>query len=347
MLAERPVLLLTGGAGVLGRAFVDELAADYEIVCLLRRASFEDPRVRQIRGDLAADDLGLPAAQLRGLADRVDVVLHAGAATNWLLPPAEIAATNVDGTARMLRFAVRAGAPLYYVSTAFVERAVPAPDDPRFAGPRAYVQSKIAAERLIRESGHAVTIVRPSIVIGDSRDGRMSAFQGIHKAIRAVVRGTAPMIPADAAALIDAIPQDVVAQATAGLIRRGTTGGEYMLTAGAQALTVDEMVRLCMSLISRCGLTHGRPRLIPTEAVDRLLMPLLAEIIPAAMRRRFEDLITLLLLFQSDNAFATSLPELGLGHTVTKDALVASFERTIEFWAVQNRLLPGLERVAA
>jgi thioester reductase-like protein len=230
------------------------------------------------------------------------------------------------------------------VSTAFVERAVPAPDDPRFIGPRAYVQSKVAAELLIGDSGHPATIVRPSIVIGDSRDGRISAFQGIHKAIRAVVRGTAPMIPADAAALIDAIPQDVVARATGDLIRRGVTGGTYMLTAGAQALTVAEMVTLCMSLTSRCGLSHGRPRLIPTEAVDRLLMPLLSEVIPVTMRRRFEDLITLMLLFQSDEAFPTDLPELSLGHTVSKDALLASFERTIEFWAAQSRLLPGPDR---
>ncbi|GHJ43224.1 ketoreductase [Catellatospora sp. TT07R-123] len=350
MRADKPVLLLTGGAGVLGTALIDELADDYEIICLLRRASVTDHRVQQVRGDLAADDLGLPPAQLRSLAGRVDVILHAGAATSWTLAPEEIAATNVGGTARMLTFAEHAGAPFYYVSTAFVERPVPHPGDPRFIGPRAYVESKIAAEALIRDRGHPAAIVRPSIVIGDSRDGRISSYQGIHKAIRAVVRGTAPMIPADAAALIDAIPQDVVARATGDLIRRGETGGTYMLTAGPQALTVAEMVRLCMAMAARCGLTHSQPRLIPTEAVDRLLMPLLTEVIPVAMRRRFEDLITLMLLFQSDDALPTSLPSLGLGDAVTKDALLASFDHTIDYWATHSRLLPStvnLERLAA
>jgi hypothetical protein len=201
------------------------------------------------------------------------------------------------------------------------------------------VESKIAAERLIGDSGHPAAIVRPSIVIGDSRDGRMAAFQGIHKAIRAVVRGTAPMIPADAASLIDAVPQDVVARAVGGLIRRGQTGGRYMLTAGAQALTVAEMVRLCLDLAQRCGLRHAAPRLIPTETVDRLLLPLLSDIVPPAMRRRFEDLITLMLLFQAPEALPTDLPALGEAGSVEKQALLASFEASITYWARQSRLL--------
>jgi nucleoside-diphosphate-sugar epimerase len=269
----------------------------------------------------------------------VDVILHAGAATSWTMPAQEVLATNVGGTARMLEFAHRAGAPLYYVSTAFVQRPMPADDTGRFAGPRSYVESKIAAERLIRDSGHPAAIVRPSIVIGDSRDGRMSAFQGIHKAIRAVVRGTAPMIPADAASLIDAVPQDVVARAVGGLIRRGQTGGQHMLTAGAQALTVAEMVRLCLDLARRCGLRHAAPRLIPTETVDRLLLPLLSDIVPPAMRRRFEDLITLMLLFQAPEALPTDLPALGEAASVEKQALLASFEASITYWARQSRLL--------
>jgi thioester reductase-like protein len=342
MPSRKPVLLLTGAAGVLGQALIQELVTDHDIICLRRRSSADDPRVTEIAGDLTVDGLGLPDADLDRLTRRIDVVLHAAAATSWSLAPKEIISTNVTGTERMLRLAERAQAPLYYVSTAFTERPVLRGEDSRFVGPKAYVDSKIAAEQLVRDSGQPTAIVRPSIVIGDSTDGRISAFQGIHKAIRAVVRGIAPMIPAHPSALVDVVPQDVVAQATAALIRRRETGGEHWLTAGPDALTVQEMLDVCLTVARRAGTDPARPRLVPTETVDRLLLPLMTDVIPASMRRRFDDLITLMLLFQSTTALPTSLPALGFGEQVTKQALLVAFERGVEYWAVDRGILPPL-----
>jgi nucleoside-diphosphate-sugar epimerase len=339
MSTRRPVLLLTGAAGVLGQAFIQELAPDHDILYLRRRSAVADPKVSAVAGDLTADRLGLAPAQFERLAERIDVILHAAAATSWSMTAQEVVSTNVAGTERMLRLADRAQAPLYYVSTAFTERPVLRGDDSRFAGPKAYVDSKITAERLVRESGQPTAIVRPSIVIGDASDGHMSAFQGIHKAIRAVVRGIAPMIPAHPSALVDVVPQDVVAEATAALIRRREVG-EYWLTAGSNALSVQEMVDACLAVARRCGTDPGRPRLVPTDTVDRLLIPLMADVIPPSMRRRFDDLITLMLLFQSTTALPTSLPAMGFGDRVSRPALLAAFERGVEYWATTRGLVP-------
>ncbi len=39
----RPTLLLTGAAGVLGQALIDELCDDYDLICLRHRVPLDDP----------------------------------------------------------------------------------------------------------------------------------------------------------------------------------------------------------------------------------------------------------------------------------------------------------------
>jgi nucleoside-diphosphate-sugar epimerase len=275
--ADGPTVLLTGASGVLGRAFVEELCADVDLVCLRQYHPVGDSRVTEVAGDLSVERLGLGAREWTRLARRTGAVLHAAAVTSWRAAPEDIVATNVAGTRRVLEFARAAGCPLYFVSTAFLARPFSASGDDS-AGPSAYLKSKVEAERLLRDSGHPVVIVRPSIVIGDSRDGRIAAFQGIHRAAASVVAGLAPIIPAEPGSLVDALPQDVVAAATAALIRRRVTGGEYWLTAGDQALTVGDMLDACLRVAERFGPRPARPRLIPTEAVGRLLLPLMEDV---------------------------------------------------------------------
>ncbi|MYS56661.1 NAD-dependent epimerase/dehydratase family protein, partial [Streptomyces sp. SID6013] len=117
---ERPTLLLTGGSGVLGRALIDELAPDYDLLCLRRSRPLHDPRVRELEGDLLAPRLGLSPGAWYELALRVDVVLHSAAQTNWRTPPEEIMRTNTLGAETLIDLAARADAPFYLVSTAFV-----------------------------------------------------------------------------------------------------------------------------------------------------------------------------------------------------------------------------------
>ena len=84
----------------------------------------------------------------------MDVVLHSAAETNWRGSRETIVRTNVTGTRNMLDLATRAGAPLYYVSTAFVART-PAADRPTGASPAPppTSASKIGAEQMVRRPG--------------------------------------------------------------------------------------------------------------------------------------------------------------------------------------------------
>ncbi|MDH6281023.1 SDR family oxidoreductase [Prescottella agglutinans] len=332
-------LLLTGGSGVIGRALLDAMAADFDIVCLRGRRPIDDPRVSEFAGDFTHPTLGLSAADYSRLADRVDVVLHGAAVTKWNVDPERLRAVNVQGPASMLRLAADADAPLYYLSTAFVIRQ--APSDERFAGLAAYLESKTEAEELVRAGSVPAVILRPSVVTGDSRDGSMAAFQGLHRMLGNAIRGNLPVVPGEIGSLVDTVPLDIVVDAVGKLIRERVTGDEYWLTAGDQALTFTDIAEVCedVSRLAEVGAT--RPRFMPFESVDRLLMPLLDELIPDGRRQMLTDFLESVWVFQSSEAMPSDLDRLGFGDRATREALTEALRRSLIYWAQVKKLLPA------
>ncbi|MBB5122434.1 hypothetical protein AF335_18920 [Streptomyces eurocidicus] len=339
---SKPTLLLTGATGVLGRAFVEELAEDHRVIALRHRAPVDDPRVTELQGTLDDPLLGLGAEGFHDLARRVDLVLHSGARTAWNTSRETLFAANTTGTAHMLGFAEAAGAPFYYVSTAFVAR--PQEEERTASGPGAYVASKIAAERLVRESGLAAAIVRPSVVGGDSRTGRIAAFQGMHQVIAGCVHGTIPVVPAAPGSPFDHIPQDLVARGVGKLLRDGVTSGEYWLTGGPASPTVGEHIDAILRVAGRFGHRPPPPRLMPAEAVNRLLLPMMQDVIPRSLRRRFAGFEDLMLLFQSSARLESSFGALGMADELTHDALLGSFEKSVAYWIATKA--PAVESAA-
>ncbi|MDH6623278.1 nucleoside-diphosphate-sugar epimerase [Streptomyces sp. LBL] len=333
--ADRPTLLLTGGSGVLGQALIEELADDFDLICLRRNRPLQDPRVRELRGDLLAPRLGLSEVAWGRLADEVDIVLHSAAETNWRTAPEEIVRTNTTGTRAVLGLAARAEAPFYLVSTAFVASAPAAEDGRRFPGAAAYLASKTAAEQMVREAGLPGAIVRPSVVMGDSVTGRIAGQQGLTKTLGSMVLGQVPVLPGAPEARIDMVPQDFVTRAVGDLIRGGVREGEFWLTAGQEAPPVREISDICAEFAVRHGLPEPqRPRLIPVEAVHRLLLPLLeGTAMPAPVRQRLRHYAELLLVFQRELPFASSLGDPACGTRLTRADIRAALVRNLESWA--------------
>lgn len=339
MTPHKRTVLLTGGSGVIGRALLDGLAAEYDIVCLRGSRLIDDPRVGEFAGDFTHPTLGLSAADYARLTQRVDVVLHGAAVTKWNADPALLRAVNVRGPAAMLRLAADADAPLYYLSTAFVTRK--APTDERFAGLAAYLESKVEAEETLRASPVPTVILRPSVVTGDSRDGRMAAFQGLHRMMGSVVRGTLPVVPGESGSLVDTVPQDVVVEAIGALLRQGVTRGEYWLTAGEAALSFTEILEVCEEVSRLAWIGAARPRTVPFESVDRLLLPLLDDFISEQQRRMFADFLEALWIFQSAEVLPSDLARLGFGDRMARPALTEATRRSLIYWARSRRLLPA------
>jgi nucleoside-diphosphate-sugar epimerase len=330
----KQTLFLTGATGVVGRALLEELAGDYRIVCLSHRAMLDDQRVRAVRGDLTEPGFGLPRAGFRRLARETDVVLHCAASTRWTTSRDTLFLVNVGGTRQVVDFAAQAGAVLYHVSTAFV--ASHDADGQLGSGPMAYVSSKAAAEEVACGSGLPVVTLRPSVFIGDSGDGRIAAFQGIHTVSGSMLKDALPVLPADPGSLIDYIPQDVAAKAVRRLLERHVSDGTYWLTAGEHAPTLADLVQVTLDLAATLGVKTHIPRLMPASAVRRLLLPLLEDVMTPALRRQFRLQLDLLHLFQSSGPLPSSLHELGIH--VTRDSQLDAFRRSASYWALMNGL---------
>src|SRR5262249_3296695 len=99
----------------------------------------------------------------------------------------------------------------------------------------------------------------------------------------------------------------------------------------------------CLDFATELGLSPHRPRLIPIEMVDRLLLPLLEDAIPPILRRRFREYAELLLLFQTDTPMESSLAELGFAAPSRRPALAMSFRRPLEEWATRQGLRPAAD----
>ena len=149
--------LITGGAGVVGRALCRELEARGVCVRVLALpgdtlASSRIPSgVELVYGDVS--DYG----SLRNVFDGVDVVFHL-AAVLLSTKPGEFERVNAQGTRNVVSACQDAGVRrLLYVSSISVTYPVLTP----------YGESKLAGEQAVRDSGLDWTIVRPTLVIGD------------------------------------------------------------------------------------------------------------------------------------------------------------------------------------
>lgn len=330
MMAQRTILL-TGASGVVGAALVPRLSR-HRVISLAHR---NPPGAGEVvTGDLRMPGLGLDSRTRRDLADRVDVVVHCAATTDFGAGTVATRELNVDGTAHVLRFAADAGAVVHYVSTAFVARAElsRAEVGEATADPQTYLESKRAAENLVRRSGIPATIVRPSVVIGDTATGRIVKFQALYLLAAAVVRNRLPLLPLRPADRVDIVPQDVLAGAIAALVEADVRGAEHWITAGHAALTAGRVVDLVVEAGTRAGRTVRPPRLVDPEMVDRLVRPAFFGDLPPVTRRRFDDLLAMTALAASDTTLPTTLGEVPGCVSLDEARLASAFGRSLGYF---------------
>ena len=93
------------------------LLATYAKRDLLQGESSWIDRIICYAGDVSETLFGLSPADHLMLVGQTDVVVHCGAEVNMIKPYQVLAKANVGGTANVLDFAVRAGAPHVFTST--------------------------------------------------------------------------------------------------------------------------------------------------------------------------------------------------------------------------------------
>ena len=250
-------------------------------------------RVRALAGDITHDGLGLDPDVALAVAGRVCEIVHGAASVSFDLPLGASLQINVEGTRRMLAFAelcaLEGGLRRFtYVSTAYVaglHRGRFGEDDldvgQRFRNP--YEQSKFEAEILVRATSDRlpITVVRPSIIVGDRHTGWTPSFNVLYWPLRALAKGSYPVLPAVRRAPVDVVSVDYVADAIVALTNSPDGEGEtFHLTASDAASSIGELLALATT-----RLACKRPPVISPRLYRHVLHPLLCRLQPE--RRRF------------------------------------------------------------
>ena len=159
-------VLVTGASGFLGHAVCAELRdRHHEVTALVRRPGSEPPGTSAVIGDLTEADALTPVLEsvLPGC------VVHLAAEIASQRDPRKIAEVNVEGTRRLLEACATTNGPRFvFTSTVVTGDAGGAALDEESVLPieTAYGRSKQEGERLVRASGLANVIIRPSHVYG-------------------------------------------------------------------------------------------------------------------------------------------------------------------------------------
>jgi thioester reductase-like protein len=261
--------LLTGATGFVGSLVLERLIAlGTPVTALVRaaddaaaRARLEALAVRTwgdaavvapvevLAADLESDRLGLAPEAYDALAGRAAAVVHCAASVRFDLPFEAAEAINVGGVERVVELCERAralGAParLVHLSTAYVHgrmtelgRETGPTGTPKFRN--TYEMTKHAAERIVTRLDGAA-IVRPSIIVGDSRSGWTSSFNVVYPGLRALLRGDLEVVPGAPDGILDVVAVDAVVEVVCGLLADPSSSGVVQTVGGEMAPTIEE-----------------------------------------------------------------------------------------------------------
>lgn len=269
-------VLLTGATGYVGQALLSKWLqeTDSTLSLLVRGRRDATPRERAMRAlsdftgedpghwmdridvldsDVSEDRLGLTPDGYESLAKRTTHILHCAAAARFDLSLDDARRTNVGGPKNIIELASKCPhlERLDYIGTAYVcgrrsglirEIELDVGQEHR----NTYEQSKFEAEQMVRDwmSRLPITILRPSIVICDSRTGYASNHNGFFRALRMYLRGGLAVLPGYPSSLLDLVPVDYVANVAYALSRSPRSIGMcYHLAAGPESSTTLGEIR--------------------------------------------------------------------------------------------------------
>ncbi len=322
---------MTGATGFLGVQLVRELLErhpDTMLALLIRerpgqsaqqRADAflpvaDQSRVQVFSGDVSQQNCGLNPEVYERLSAETTRVIHSAATVRFDHSLDEARRINVEGTRRILDFA--SGAPrlqsFAYVGTAYVagERVGLVREDELAVGQsyrNTYEQTKSEAEALVhaRLTSLPGIILRPSIIVGDSRTGVTSSFKMMYWPLKIYARRLWRTVPGYPDAVLDIVPVDFVASAVAQLLfDKAALGCTVHLCAGPRSsASIAQVGQRAMDYF------HGpRPRFIDPRIFFAIVRPLLFLSLWGRKRRvlrdgrAYRDYFTMRMQFDTSNA---------------------------------------------
>jgi nucleoside-diphosphate-sugar epimerase len=292
-------IVVTGASGLVGGELLRRLMRRHPHLCAfvlvrdpgrweqtVRRHGLPRHRTMPISCDLTVAGMGLGAVDRARLRCTTTIV-HLAADTSFAQSLPSARAINLRGTQSLLEVAAECMSlrRFIYVSTAFAVGCrtgrILETESTRVRGPdgvggadgagwvNAYEQSKHEAEWAVRSSGLPWVIVRPSTIVCDDERGGVSSRNAVHRSLRLLRAGLAPMLPGAEETPVDVVPNDHVAECLARIVTDpAETGRTYHLCAGAGAMPLGELVDRSYSLWSRDP--AWRRRALPRPALTDL-----------------------------------------------------------------------------
>jgi nucleoside-diphosphate-sugar epimerase len=241
-------VLLTGGAGFLGRHLLRELLASGARVRALSRRPETDAVLAGLGAEPVRGDLS-DASSLASTTDGVEAVFHAAADTNtWARHNAAQTRTNVDGTRALLACAGKSGVRGFVHTSSVSAYSHLVHDTLREDVPERggeswinYERSKFLGEQAVRASGLPFIVFQPAHILGPGDTHNWSRL------FRLVDTGKLPGVPPGSGSFADV--REVAKAQVRGW--RAARYGETFLLGGQHASFLELLSRVGVQLERR------------------------------------------------------------------------------------------------
>lgn len=276
------VCLLTGlPDGFLARKLLDQLLITHpnlHLLCPVNESSFdrahallaqhaphERARVELLRGDVTAMDFGLSGSNYLDLAARVNTIHHCMCASQAGVARDSERRHFVNSTGEVLELAAARGSKVRRVihwSSARLFKPqngrVTESESSCDSGPRSRDdEARFRAELLVREFAKRVpvTVLRPSLIVGESRTGEMDRAEPIYALLQLIVNSPSELkipLPGSGEQACNLVPLDYVVEA-------GLAVADHPDSVGRTFHIIDERPMSLARIFELLNEAAGRP----------------------------------------------------------------------------------------